>query len=51
MAISEVKTDGLDGWLGSTLAYPKMGDPVPLRDLVERGLEELAALHKQDGVK
>src|SRR5215207_38813 len=51
MAIAEVKTDGLDAWLGSALAYPKMGDPAPLRDLVERGLEELAALHKQCGVK
>lgn len=51
MAINEVAIDGLDAWLGSALAYPKMGDPVPLRDLIDRGLKELAALHKHNGVK
>jgi 7-cyano-7-deazaguanine synthase in queuosine biosynthesis len=51
MAIAEVSAEGLDAWLGSALAYPKMGDPLPLRDLVKRGLNELAALHKHHGVK
>jgi 7-cyano-7-deazaguanine synthase in queuosine biosynthesis len=51
MAIAEVGTDGLDAWLGSALAYPRMGDPAPLRDLVGRGLQELGALHKHHGVK
>lgn len=51
MAIAEVRSDGLDAWLGSALAYPRMGDPAPIRALVERGLEELAALHRHHGVK
>jgi Queuosine biosynthesis protein QueC len=50
MAISEVKTDGLDKWLGSALAYPRIGDLEPLRALMGRGLEELAALHTHLGV-
>ncbi len=51
MAIQEVSADGLEAWLGSALAYPRMGDPMPIRDLVGRGLKELTALHKQHGVK
>lgn len=51
MAIAEVRSDGLDAWLGSALAYPRMGDPAPIRALVERGLEELAALQRHHGVK
>ena len=37
--------------LGAALSYPRMGDPVPIRDLVKRGLAELAALHDHLGVK
>ena len=51
MAVAEVRSGGLDAWLGSALAYPRMGDPVPIRALVERGLEELAALQRHHGVK
>jgi hypothetical protein len=51
MALAEVKADGLDTWLGSALAYPKIGDTAPLRDLVERGLNELGALQLHHGVK
>ena len=51
MALREVKTGGLGPWLGATLSYPRMGDPVPIRDLVKRGLAELAALHDHLGVK
>jgi hypothetical protein len=51
MALAEVRSDGLDAWLGAALAYPRMGDPAPLRGLVGRGLEELGALHKHHGVK
>lgn len=51
MAINEVRSGGLDAWLGSALAYPRMGDPAPIRAMVERGLEELAALQRHHGVK
>lgn len=51
MAVAEVSADGLEAWLGPALAYPKMGDRQPLRELVARGLNELAALHRHYGVK
>lgn len=51
MALAEVKAEGLDAWLGSALAYPKMNDTAPLRGLIGRGLNELEALHKYYGVK
>lgn len=51
MAVAEVSADGLQAWLGPALAYPKIGDRQPLRDLVARGLDELAALHTHLGVK
>ncbi|MEE4201644.1 Qat anti-phage system QueC-like protein QatC [Erythrobacter sp.] len=51
MALREVKTGGLNSWLGAALSYPRMGDPVPIRDLVKRGLAELGALHDHLGVK
>lgn len=51
MALSEVRSDSLKAWLGSALAYPKIGDPAPLRNLIQRGLDELQALHQQYGVR
>lgn len=51
MAVAEVRAEGLDAWLGSVFAYPKMGNTAPLRDLVGRGLDELSALHQAHGVK
>jgi hypothetical protein len=51
LAIAEVKADGLGSWLGSALAYPRVGDTAALKALIGRGLDELAALHKHYGVK
>ncbi len=51
MAIAEVKSDGLDAWLGAALTYPHIGDVEPLKALVKRGLDELEALHRWHGVK
>ena len=51
MAVAEVRAEGLEAWLGPALAYSKMGDTAPLRDLVRRGLDELAALHRAHEVK
>lgn len=50
MAISRVGSDGLEAWLGSALSYPHTGPRAPLRDVIERGLGELAALHRSAGV-
>jgi len=51
MAIAEVQMDGLDNWLGTTLTSTMLGDVTPLRDVIERGLAEIAALHRKYGVK
>lgn len=51
MAIAEVKSEGLDAWLRSALSTPLIGDVAPLKALVERGLNEIAALHAVYGVK
>lgn len=51
MAIAEVKTEGLDAWLGAALTMPLIGDTAPLRALIARGLDEIAALHAAHGVK
>jgi hypothetical protein len=51
MAVAEAAANGLDTWLGAALSYPKMGDTTPLRELVDRGLKELAALHQHHHVK
>ena len=51
MAIVEVKADGLDAWLGAALTFPHIGDGEPLKAMVQRGLDELEALHRLHGVK
>ncbi|MEO2218737.1 Qat anti-phage system QueC-like protein QatC [Chromobacterium vaccinii] len=51
MAVAEVGADGLNAWLGAALAYPKIGAVMPLRDLVDRGLKELAALHRYHSIR
>jgi 7-cyano-7-deazaguanine synthase in queuosine biosynthesis len=51
MAIAEVKAEGLDGWLGTSLNSAVLGDVASLKDLVKRGLDELAGLHQAYGVK
>lgn len=50
MAISLVSNDGLESWLGPALSYPHSGPRAPLKDVIERGLGELAALHRSAGV-
>jgi 7-cyano-7-deazaguanine synthase in queuosine biosynthesis len=51
MAITEVKSEGLDNWLGTTLSSATLGDTVALRGVVERGLAEIETLHLKYGVK
>lgn len=51
MAIADVKKNGLEAWLGAAFAYPKIGEKILFRDLVSRGIDELDALHRQQGVR
>jgi hypothetical protein len=51
MAIAEVQADGLESWLGPTLSSGLIADKAALKDMVRRGLEELAVLHRAYGVK
>jgi hypothetical protein len=51
MAIREVMDVGVDAWLGTSLSSAQLDDVDPLKAMVQRGLDELAALHKALGVK
>jgi 7-cyano-7-deazaguanine synthase in queuosine biosynthesis len=50
MAIAEVQADGLEAWLGPALSSGLIPDKGALKGMIERGLEELAALHRVHGV-
>lgn len=50
MALAAVAADGLDAWLGNSLGSPMIADRAALRTMVERGLAELASLHRAYGV-
>jgi 7-cyano-7-deazaguanine synthase in queuosine biosynthesis len=41
MAVAAVKSNGLDEWLGATLSSSLLDDKQALRDVAQRGLEEL----------
>ena len=43
MAVAEVRAEGLDTWLGASLSTALLGDVMPYRQTVERGLQELGA--------
>lgn len=51
MAIEEAHLEGLDYWLGATLSSTLLDDVGLLKDVVKRGLAEIAALHQKYGVK
>jgi len=51
MAVAQVRREGLDSWLGTSLSTALLGDVVPHRQTVERGLEELGSLLDSMGVK
>lgn len=51
MAIAEVRSEGLDNWLGTTLSSGKLGHTAALKDVVRRGLAEIEKLHLSYGVK
>ena len=51
MAIAETKAGRLDDWLGVSLSSMSSADLTPLKAMLRRGLEELAALHALLGVE
>jgi len=51
MALAEVKTEGVEAWLGTALSTAQLGDVAPLQAMVGRGLDELGALLEFYGVK
>lgn len=51
MALAAVATDGLDTWMGGALSYPNIQNRVELRDMIQRGLNELKVLHQLYGVQ
>ena len=51
MAVAEVRSGGLDSWLGASLDTTVMGDVTPYRKVVGRGLEELGKFLDSMGVK
>lgn len=50
-AIAEAEAEGFDAWFGATLNTAILGDVSNVKNGVRRGLAELAALHRQYGVK
>lgn len=50
MAVRSVADEGLDRWLGGALSFPHVQDKSALKDVISRGLGELAALHHAYGV-
>ncbi|WP_028033967.1 Qat anti-phage system QueC-like protein QatC [Chelativorans sp. J32] len=51
MAVAQVRSEGLDRWLGASLNSVLMGDTMPYKQVVARGLEELGKFLKATGVK
>lgn len=51
IALAAVQADGADTWLGHALTWPLIGDRAGLRAMLERGMEELRALHRAYDVR
>jgi 7-cyano-7-deazaguanine synthase in queuosine biosynthesis len=51
MAIEEIRTAGLDSWLGSSLGTPHISDSRSFKELIRRGMAEIGNLHAKYGVK
>lgn len=50
MAIDVVARDGVESLIGGAMNREMIGDVAPYREVVRRGIEELAALHRREGV-
>ena len=51
IALTAVQADGVESWLGHALASRFIADRTALLGMLQRGLEELRALHQAYGVK
>ncbi len=51
MAIQEVKSDGIENWIGTSLNTSILGDVSDLEAMIGRGLAELGSLFRAHGVK
>jgi 7-cyano-7-deazaguanine synthase in queuosine biosynthesis len=50
MARLVVAEDGFDRWLGPTLSSPRITNRAALREMLQRGLDELGVLHAEYGL-
>ncbi|MEH3047206.1 Qat anti-phage system QueC-like protein QatC [Sphingomonas adhaesiva] len=50
MAIDAIAQNGLEHWIGGAMNGEMLGDVAPYRDVVGRGIAELATLHQHLGV-
>ena len=50
MAIDVVARNGVESLIGGAMNREMIGDVAPYRDVVRRGIDELAALHRREGV-
>jgi len=51
MAVAQVRAEGLDGWLGTSLSAVLLGDVASYRQTVKRGLQELGNFLDAAGVR
>lgn len=51
MAVAQVRAEGLDAWMGTSLSAALLGNVAPYRATVERGLQELGTFLDGSGVK
>lgn len=51
MAVAQVRSEGLDSWLGTSLSSVSLGDVTPYRRTVERGLNEIGNFLDAMGVR
>jgi hypothetical protein len=51
IAMADVRSDGIDRWLGASLSSRLIADTAPYRDVVRRGIDELGAFLDAAGVK
>jgi hypothetical protein len=51
IAVAEVRSDGIDRWLGASLSSTLIADTAPYRDVLRRGVDELGAFLDSAGVR
>jgi hypothetical protein len=49
-AITQVRTEGLDSWLGAALNSAELGDVAPYRATIQRGMDEVERFLRSAGV-